>query len=313
MPRFRFVDDPDDDLPDHIDRRVDGRFDSHRPIPRSRRPRAGADHAPPASDPHLPDGARRSTYQESRSNQGPRPVPTWLVTSAAALDYERGTLKTGKEADVDLVERVDPETGDRCLLAAKRYRAAEHRLFHRDADYLEGRRLKDSREQRAAANRTAFGKQVIATQWANAEFEALSQLWLAGIAVPYPAQLNGTELLVEFIGDDDGFAAPRLAETRPDRTLLASLWEQLRAAMLALAVHGWAHGDLSPYNLLVADDRLVLIDLPQIVDVNINPRGTAFLRRDLDNVSDWFIAHGGVDDIARDQLWQELLVRANLS
>lgn len=306
MPRVRFVEHFDDDFPDH--------HDDHRRTGRPRRERADRARGTEPShdpDPHLPDGARPSTYHESRADQGPRPVPEWLVTTAAALDVERGTLKTGKEADVALIERVDPTTGHRCLLAAKRYRASEHRLFHRDADYLEGRRLKDSREQRAAANRTDFGKRVIATQWANAEFEALGRLWLAGLPVPYPAQLDGTELLVEFIGDDDGFAAPRLAETRPDRVLLMSLWEQLCEAMLALAANGWAHGDLSPYNLLVADERLILIDLPQIVDITINPRGAAFLRRDYDNVCRWFLARG-VDDIDTDRLWRALRTRARI-
>ena len=117
--------------------------------------------------------------------------------------------------------------GQSCLLAAKRYRDPEHRLFHRDAGYLEGRRTRDSRVSRAAANRTAFGRQAIAGMWANAEFAALCLLCEAGVPVPYPVQITGTEVLLEFIGDDDGTAAPRLAETRPDEGELADLWDQL--------------------------------------------------------------------------------------
>ena len=108
-------------------------------------------------------------------------------------------------------ERAVPETGRSSLLAAKRYRAPEHRLFHRDAGYLEGRRVRRSRETRAMANRTSFGREAIAGQWASAEFAALSRLWEEGAAVPYPVQLLGTELMLEFIGDPDGTAAPRLA------------------------------------------------------------------------------------------------------
>jgi RIO kinase 1 len=59
-----------------------------------------------------------------------------------------------------------------------------------------------------------------------------------------------------------------------------------------LARAGLAHGDLSPYNLLVDRGRLVLIDLPQVVDVVANPRGREFLARDVRVVATWFIARG---------------------
>ena len=53
-----------------------------------------------------------------------------------------------------------------------------------------------------------------------------------------------------------------------------------------------AHGDLSPYNMLVHEGRLVIIDLPQIVDVIANPQGAEFLARDVRNVASWFVARG---------------------
>jgi RIO kinase 1 len=245
-----------------------------------------------ADDPELPDKATRSTYQESRGNQGPRPVPEWLVTSSAALDHQRGLIKTGKEADVELVERIDPSSGASCLLAAKRYRSGHHRLFHRDSGYLEGRRVRRSRENRAMATRTSFGRQLIAGQWAAAEFDILGQLWSTGVAVPYPVQLGDAEVLMEFIGNPDGTAAPRLAELRPDADELVDLWHQCEAALGALAISGYAHGDLSAYNMLVDRGRLVLIDLPQVVDIVGNPQGLAYLRRDCDNICRWFKAHG---------------------
>ena len=183
----------------------------------------------------LPEGDRWSTWDQSIPTQrGPRPHPDWLVIDLAAVDTELGVLKTGKEADVFLIRRGVPQ-GSSCLLAAKRYRDAEHRMFHRDSGYLEGRRTRDSRENRAAANRSAFGRQAIAGQWAIAEFGALSRLYAAGVVVPYPAQVLGTELLLEFIGSDDGVAAPRLAETRPDPAELAGLWDQLVDMLTALA------------------------------------------------------------------------------
>jgi len=246
------------------------------------------------SDDGKPDGGDRwSTWDLSTPlERGPEPYPHWLVRDLAAVDIERGVLKTGKEADVFLVERGVPGTDRSCLLAAKRYRDAEHRLFRRDAGYLEGRRVRESRQMRAMANRSAFGMKVIAGQWAVAEFNALRQLWQLGAAVPYPVQILGTEVLLEFIGDPDGTAAPRLAQVRAGDGDLADLWRQLTDALVLLARCGYAHGDLSPYNILVHDGRLVLIDLPQIVDVVSNPQGGDYLDRDARNVTTWFVARG---------------------
>lgn len=237
----------------------------------------------------LPDGDRWSTWDVSAAGErGPAPYPSWLVTDLAAVDTELGVLKTGKEADVHLLRRAVPDT-EGCLLASKRYRSSEHRMFHRDAGYLEGRRVRRSRENRAMARRTEFGRQMIAAQWAQAEFGALARLHTAGVPVPYPVQILGTELLMEFLGSPDGVAAPRLAQVRDD---LAELWSQLVDALVGLARLGLAHGDLSPYNLLVHNGRIVLIDLPQIVDVVANPQGPAFLERDAQVVGTWFAARG---------------------
>lgn len=272
---------------------------------RPRRRHSRLDDEPPAARPvravvedrdlGLPDGATRSTYQESRSRQGPCPTPSWVVTSSAALDYERGVVKTGKEADVHLVERIDPTCGASCLLAAKRYRSNQHRMFHRDAGYLEGRRVRRSRENRAMDTRTSFGRELIAGQWASAEFDILGRLWSAGVAVPYPVQTGNDEVLMEFVGDADGTAAPRLAELRPDADELDHLWRQCREALIALAGIGYTHGDLSAYNVLVCDHRFVLIDLPQAVDVIGNPRGADFLTRDCQNICRWFAGRGRID------------------
>ena len=241
----------------------------------------------------LPEGDRWSTWDQSpRTQRGPRPYPDWLVTELSAVDTELGILKTGKEADVFLLRRAVPGTQRSCLLAAKRYRDAEHRMFQRDSQYLEGRMVRKSRDNRAMARRTAAGRAMIATQWAEAEFAALSQLSSARLPVPYPVQVLGTELLMEFIGDPDGSPAPRLAETRPDPASLMALWDQLVPALGTLARLGFAHGDLSAFNLLVHRGRLLVIDMPQVVDVIANPRGGEFLDRDAANISHWFAARG---------------------
>jgi RIO kinase 1 len=266
-------------------------------------------------DPDLPDtGDRWSTWDGAL--HGPEPRPDWVRTEDGAVDTELGILKTGKEADVHLVRRAVPDTDKISMLAAKRYRDGEHRLFHRDAGYLEGRRVRRSRENRAMTNRSAFGKQVIAGQWATAEFGALSRLWEVGqesglVRVPYPVQLDGTEVLLEFIGDwETGEAAPRLVQVRSEPDVLRDLWEQMTDALSVLARAQVAHGDLSPYNTLVHEGRLVLIDLPQIVDVIANPQGADFIARDVNNVASWFAARGL--DVDPESLLERLLYEAGL-
>jgi RIO kinase 1 len=273
MPRYRFDAESVDDDP----------FPPPPSARRSRRPRREPE---PFTDPRESTGATLSTYVNAV--HGPEPTPAWVLTSGAALDVDRGPIKSGKEADVHLVERRDPNEGRTTLLAAKRYRDSDHRLFHRDAGYLEGRRTRKTRETRAMATRTDFGREVIAQQWAMTEFDTLGRLWSLGVAVPYPVQLADRELLLEFIGSDDGTPAPRLAEAPLSDDELAAMWEQCVDAVLALGAAGYTHGDLSPYNILVDDGRVVLIDLPQVVDLVVNPQGMEYLQRDCRNLCTWF-------------------------
>src|SRR6201991_397014 len=268
-----------------------------------------------SEEPDLPEAGDNWSSWDGALH-GPKPRPDWVRTEHAAVDTELGMLKTGKEADVFLVRRGIPGTEATSMLAAKRYRDGQHRLFHRDAGYLEGRRVRRSREMRAMTNRTAFGKELIAGQWAAAEFGALAHLWEVGrqsglIRVPYPVQLRGTELMLEFIGDwDTGEAAPRLAQVRAGKDMLADLWRQMSDALSVLARAQVAHGDLSPYNTLVHEGQLVLIDPPQIVDVIGNPQGADFLARDVRNVASWFVARGL--EVDADALLDRLLFEAGL-
>ncbi|MBL8929622.1 MAG: hypothetical protein JNL54_05825 [Kineosporiaceae bacterium] len=299
---------------------------------RRRRPsRVLADQRAQLEGPHPDDpeperaDAATDVPQWADAQSGPNPRPDWVITAAAAIDLDRGVLKTGKEADVHLVERsLDSDgTSRRILMAAKRYRDSEHRLFHRDAGYLEGRRVRRSRETRAMARRTQFGRDLISVQWAGAEFEALSRIWQCTAStdrdgtvrglVPYPVQWAGRELLMEFIGEDDGTAAPRLAQLRPAPSELVDLWGQALTALGTLATEGLAHGDLSPFNVLVHQGRLVLIDLPQVVDIVVNPQGASFLARDVATMARWFTARGLPEDLCDpDHLTTELLADANL-
>lgn len=245
------------------------------------------------------DGQRWSTWPATTpTERGPRPFPSWIVTNAAAIDTELGIVKSGKEADVFLIERAVPAdvtldhgAARSSVLAAKRYRSAENSDFHRGAQYREGRRTRNTRDGRAMARGTSYGKSVQASLWAGAEFDALGRMYEQGIAVPYPVQISGTEILMEFIGEGIT-AAPRLAQVPDHGAALAPLFDQVVEILLGFARAGFAHGDLSPYNLLVHEGRVVAIDVPQLVDVVSNPNGVGLLERDCRNIGDWFGRRG---------------------
>lgn len=253
-----------------------------------------------AGAPRLSPGQRWSTFNDvERGCRGPDPRPDWLVEDAAAVDTELGVLKTGKEADVFLLERATSATS--CLLAAKRYRSTEHRQFHRSTLYTEGRTTRRSRDARALESGSSFGRTVAAAQWAGAEWAALRLLYGEGLPVPYPVQIDGTELLLEFIADlDDASglaAAPRLHQVPAPggddgADILWDWWHQTSDMLLAFARLNLAHGDLSPYNVLAAGRRLVVIDVPQIVDTVSNPRGAELLARDCLTMGRWFAGRG---------------------
>jgi RIO kinase 1 len=266
-----------------------------------------------AYDDDLDEGQRWTTWLSVEPlSRGPEPRPDWVVTSQGAIDTDLGILKTGKEADVFLLERADPHDPDQSVvMAAKRYRAPEHRTFHRSATYTEGRSMKRSRDERAIKRKSTFGRQVAAGEWAVSEWGALVRCWQLGLPVPYPVQVDGTEILMEWItvdGEDGPETAPRLAQTRPEPDLLASYFDQLRDALATLVQAGLVHGDLSPYNVLAAGDRLVVIDLPQVVDLVGNAQGFDFLLRDCTNMCDWFVRRGLQVDAQ--ELFGELMAHA---
>lgn len=267
--------------------------------------RASLDETYPGTLDHEPGPDQRwSTWPASPPTQrGPLPHPDWLVTSSGAFDTELGVVKTGKEADVSLIERAEPGT-DGCLLAAKRYRGAHHSDFHRSGAYEEGRTLRNTRDARAVGRKSSYGRSVAAGHWAAAEFEALVRAWDAGVPVPYPVQVSDTEVLMEFVGDGRT-AAPRLAQHRGHGDELRDAYDQVAQILAAFARAGFAHGDLSPYNLLDHDGRIVVIDLPQIVDMAANPQGMDFLHRDVVNVSTWFSRRGLDND--PEQLFADLV------
>jgi RIO kinase 1 len=219
------------------------------------------------------------------------PVPDWLITE----DYKDevlGTIKSGKEGSVYLVERSAPHRSHN--LALKAYKDPNTRSFHRDQIYREGRKFRESRESKAVERRTGFGRELMASQWQGVEFEILRRLWAAGVSVPYPVEELGSRFLMQYIGDETR-AAPRLVDFRPSVAQAESYLDQILENMVLMASEGYVHGDLSAYNVLIWEDKVWVIDLPQAVDLASNPHSMDLLQRDLDNVCTYFHRKFGLE------------------
>ncbi|MDB5731856.1 MAG: serine protein kinase [Variovorax sp.] len=195
-------------------------------------------------------------------------------------------LMSGKEAMVYVV-RCGDET--RC---AKVYKEATHRSFRQAVDYTENRRVKNTRQARAMAKGTRFGRQATEAAWQSAEVDALYRLAAAGVRVPTPYNFHDGVLLMELVTDLHGDAAPRLN----DVAFSAEDARRHHAALLVEVVRmlcaGVVHGDLSEFNILlgVNDGRPgpVIIDLPQAIDAAGNNHAARMLRRDVDNLRGFF-------------------------
>ena len=192
-------------------------------------------------------------------------------------------LMSGKEAMVYVVRSGD-ET-----LCAKIYKEATHRSFRQAVDYTENRKVKNSRQARAMAKGTRFGREAQEAAWQSAEVDALYRLAAAGVRVPKPLNFHDGVLLMELVTAADGDAAPRLndCDFSPDDALRhhATL---IREVVRMLASAGTVHGDLSEFNILLAEDGPVIIDLPQAVDAAGNNHAARMLLRDVNNLRDFF-------------------------
>ena len=191
-------------------------------------------------------------------------------------------LMSGKEAMVYVV-RCGDET--RC---AKVYKEATERSFRQAVDYTENRKVKNTRQARAMAKGTKFGRQAQEAAWQSAEVDALYRLAAAGVRVPKPHNFCDGVLLMELVTDAHGDAAPRLndvAFTPEDaRAHHATLIKEVVRMLCA----GVVHGDLSEFNILLAADGPVIIDLPQAIDAAGNNHAKRMLLRDVDNLRGFF-------------------------
>ena len=191
-------------------------------------------------------------------------------------------LMSGKEATVFVVN-CGNET--RC---AKVYKEADKRSFRQAVDYTENRKTKNSRQARAMAKGTKFGREAQERAWQSAEVDALYRLAAAGVRVPKPYNFYEGVLLMELVTDADGNAAPRLNDLEFTPEVARDFHQRLIVEVVRMLCAGIVHGDLSEYNILVATDGPVIIDLPQAVDAAGNNHAAGMLERDVANLRNYF-------------------------
>ncbi|RZL40478.1 MAG: serine protein kinase RIO [Rubrivivax sp.] len=191
-------------------------------------------------------------------------------------------LKSGKEADVYVVRVGD----DTC--AAKIYKEANKRGFRQAVDYTENRKVRNSRQGRAMAKRTAYGRQQQEAAWQSAEVDALYRLAAAGVRVPRPSNFHDGVLLMELVADEHGDAAPRLNDLSFSAADAQQHHDTLIDEVVRMLCAGVIHGDLSEFNVLLAADGPVIIDLPQAVDAAGNNHAPRMLIRDVNNLRNFF-------------------------
>jgi RIO kinase 1 len=205
-----------------------------------------------------------------------------ILVRNGQVDEVVSRLMSGKEADVYVVQ----SKGELCC--AKVYKDARTRSFSQLAQYQEGRKGRNSRQARAMQKNTRYGRKEAEEAWKNAEVDALRTLAEAGVRVPLVYDYIAGILLMEFVVDADGRAAPRLNDLRLTGAKAREYHGELIRNVVLMLCAGIIHGDLSEYNVLVGHDGLVIIDLPQAINASGNNNARSMLERDVENITAYF-------------------------
>ncbi len=205
-----------------------------------------------------------------------------ILVDEGLIDTVVRQLMSGKEAMVYVVRSGDDT---RC---AKIYKEATNRSFRQAVDYTENRKVKNSRQARAMAKGTRFGREAQEAAWQSAEVDALYRLAAAGVRVPKPYNFFEGVLLMELVADEHGAAAPRLNDVQFTPERARAHHATLLTEVVRMLCAGVVHGDLSEFNILLAADGPVIIDLPQAVDAAGNNHAQRMLLRDVGNLSLYF-------------------------
>lgn len=224
-------------------------------------------------------GASCCKNRETRLKIPKRLAP---LVEEGLIDEVISQLMSGKEATVYIVR-----SGDH-IRCAKVYKDIKQRSFRQASTYLEGRKVQNSRQQRAVEKGSRYGREVQEKLWQTAEVDALFRLANAGVRVPTPYICTDGVLLMELVTDADGNAAPRLNDVEMTESHALNLHARLLDEVVRMLCEGLVHGDLSEYNILLAADGPVIIDLPQAVSAAENNEAPAMLERDVDNLANYF-------------------------
>ena len=187
-------------------------------------------------------------------------------------------LMSGKEAQAFLVV----SGGE--LAVAKVYKEAQDRTFRNRAAYTEGRKVRNSRDQRAIGKRTKHGRAQDEAAWRSTEVDMIRRLHAAGVRVPMPRHFIDGVLVMELIADAHGHPAPRLGDLQFDPAGAQAMYERLIPEVVKMLCAGVVHGDFSDFNVLVGAEGPVIIDFPQSVDSAHNVNARSLLIRDVDNL-----------------------------
>jgi RIO kinase 1 len=210
------------------------------------------------------------------------PARLQALIDEGLIDAVLRQLMSGKEANVYVVRSGDE------ILCAKVYKEANNRSFRQAVDYTENRKVKNTRQARAMAKGTRYGRAKQEEAWQNAEVDALFRLAAAGVRVPRPHNFHDGVLLMELVADAQGDAAPRLNDVALTPALARAHHAALIAEVVRMLCAGVVHGDLSEFNILLGADGPVIIDLPQAVDAAGNNHAPRMLLRDIDNLRGHF-------------------------
>lgn len=237
-----------------------------------------------------PHGKDKSDRATSEQVLDPRTRMILLqMINRGIVSEVNGCLSTGKEANVYgalTIPTSDENSPDPLPIhrAIKVYKTSI--LVFKDRDrYVTG-------EHRFRGGYNKGNNRAMVKVWAEKEFRNLKRLYLAGIPCPEPVYLRLHVLVMEFLGDKKGWAAPRLRDVELQGEDVDEQWRVLYLQLLGLMKRMYqscklVHADLSEYNVLYHLKKLFIIDVSQSVEHD-HPRSLEFLRMDVKNVSDFF-------------------------
>nr|GAT60212.1 RIO1-domain-containing protein [Mycena chlorophos] len=237
----------------------------------------GVNRKGPSAHANMKDKADRATTEQVLD---PRTRVILLkMVGRGLIDEVNGCVSTGKEANV-----YHALTPTKAHLALKIYKTSI--LVFKDRDkYVSG-------EHRFRRGYSRHNPRKMVRVWAEKEMRNLKRLRAAGLRAPEPLEVRENVLVMSFLGDEQGWASPRLKDAVIPHDHVVSLYQEMLLAVRTLFHRcRLVHADLSEYNVLYHDGHLYVIDVSQSVEHD-HPSAFDFLRNDLKNVEEFFSRRG---------------------